>query len=66
MNSNQALDALDLNDDGIFDDEIRAVFPNDPSAICDRHMYLPREPESLFGQFDAECLFVRCFHKTWA
>lgn len=59
------VDALDLDDDGIFDEEIEAVFSEGTAFVNGGNGHLSLEPKALFVELNRKRLFVERLEKPW-
>jgi hypothetical protein len=67
VNAFEALDGLDLNDDGLLNEEIETITAvKSPSAINERQRLFALYTQALVEQFEHQAGFVRRFQHTWA
>jgi hypothetical protein len=60
----QLVDTLDLDDDGILDEEIEAIFSEGTAFVNGRNGQLSAKDQALFGEFDRQRFFVDSFEKA--
>ena len=58
-----SLDALDLYNHRVFDNDINSLFPDGLALLCERERYLAAKVESVEWKFYAKGFFVSLFQK---
>ncbi len=66
MEARQAVNSLDLYDNGVLDDNVEAISDIEPSAVVDNWEWrLPSEGDSAHSEFVRQTVLVGRFQQSW-